>query len=362
MRSETEATRCNRGLVRALHVTGPAGEHAGKLMLFGRFVGSWHLEWTGIDPAGQPGTMTGELHFGWVLGGRAVRDIWLAIAAAGPGAAESRLAELAALQAGLGPGIQAMTDGPYLVTGVGSLVDWLGQPVSVRPQLALCRCGGSKIKPLCDGSHAATGFTAAKDPGRVPDRRDTHAGQQVTIFDNRGTCQHSGYCTGQLAPVFRQGQEPFVAPSGGRMDEIIRAVRDCPSGALRYGIVGAEARADADWHATREPVIEVTRDCPYRITGGIPLSDGQGKPEHRNAGASGEHYALCRCGHSQNKPFCSGMHWYVEFKDPVPDPDREPTVFEWAGARGRGIHGRLRGRGADPAAALPARVRLPRRR
>src|ERR1019366_8395664 len=39
----------------------------------------------------------------------------------------------------------------------------------------------------------------------------------------------------------------------------------------------------------------------------------------------------CRCGHSQNKPFCSGMHWYVEFRDPVPAPGAEPTLFEWAG-------------------------------
>ena len=51
----------------------------------------------------------------------------------------------------------------------------------------------------------------------------------------------------------------------------------------------------------------------------------------RNAGASLEHYGLCRCGHSQNKPFCSGMHWYVDFRDPVPDADHEPTMFEWAG-------------------------------
>jgi CDGSH-type Zn-finger protein/truncated hemoglobin YjbI len=255
----------------------------------------------------------------------------LAIGSAGQGAAESRLAELAALQAGLDPGIQAMADGPYLVTGARALIDWLGQPLPVRPQLALCRCGGSKIKPLCDGTHAAIGFRTAKDPGRVPDRRDTYPGQQVTVLDNRGTCQHSGLCTSRLAAVFRQGQEPFVAPSGGRMDEIIRAVRDCPSGALSYGIDAAEAREDADWHGKREPVIEVTRDGPYRITGGIPLTDGHGTDEHRNAGASREHYALCRCGHSQNKPFCSGMHWYVEFRDPVPDPDREPTVFEWAG-------------------------------
>jgi CDGSH-type Zn-finger protein/truncated hemoglobin YjbI len=241
------------------------------------------------------------------------------------------LGELAELQAGLGPGVQVMTDGPYLVTNAAGLSDWLGRSLPVRPQLALCRCGASKIKPLCDGTHAAIGFTGSKDPDRVPNRRDTYAGQQVTVYDNRGLCQHSGFCTGRLATVFSQGGEPFVTPSGGRMDEIIRAVRDCPSGALSYGIDGVEARGETDWHGARELVIEVTKDGPYRVTGGIPLTGGQGQPERRNTGASAEHYALCRCGHSQNKPFCSGMHYYVQFTDPVPDPDAEPTMFEWAG-------------------------------
>ena len=54
------------GLIDALHVAGPATDLADKLMLFGRFVGSWGSpEWTGTDPAGQPATMHGELHFGW---------------------------------------------------------------------------------------------------------------------------------------------------------------------------------------------------------------------------------------------------------------------------------------------------------
>jgi hypothetical protein len=65
------------GLVEALHVSGPAGVHADKLMLFGRFVGSWHLQWSGSGPDGAPAAMAGELHFGWVLGGRAVQDIWI---------------------------------------------------------------------------------------------------------------------------------------------------------------------------------------------------------------------------------------------------------------------------------------------
>jgi CDGSH-type Zn-finger protein len=193
----------------------------------------------------------------------------------------------------------------------------------------LCRCGASAIKPYCDGSHASAAFSGAKDPNRVPDRRDTYVGEQLTVFDNRGLCQHSGYCTDRLNTVFRAATEPFVAPSGGRMDEIVRAVRDCPSGALSFALAGPEIRPLVDGDG--EPAIEVSKDGPYRITGGLPLTDGRGQPEVFNEGASAEHYALCRCGHSQNKPFCSGVHWYVGFADPVVDPDRAPTLFEWAG-------------------------------
>lgn len=76
-RPSPEVEWTNHGFMEALHVAGPAEEHGDKLMLFGQFVGSWDLEWTGKDTNGQPASMTGELHFGWVLGGRAVQDIWI---------------------------------------------------------------------------------------------------------------------------------------------------------------------------------------------------------------------------------------------------------------------------------------------
>jgi CDGSH-type Zn-finger protein/truncated hemoglobin YjbI len=246
-----------------------------------------------------------------------------------PAQAAQRLDELWSLQAGMPATLQAERNGPYLVTNVPRLVDHLGEEHRPAPQLALCRCGNSAAKPLCDGSHS--GFTDARDPNRVPDRRDTYPGQQVTIFDNRGICQHSGFCTDRLATVFRTSADPFVAPSGGRMDEIIRAVRDCPSGALSYAIDGVEARDQADWGGTRPPAIEVTKDGPYRLTGSITVLDADGHPAQRAQGASAEHCALCRCGHSQNKPFCSGMHWYIGFRDPQPPAGHEPTPFEWAG-------------------------------
>ena len=242
-----------------------------------------------------------------------------------------RLAALADQMGNLPPGIVTAKNGPYLVSNAATVRNHLGETLPLPPQLALCRCGGSASKPFCDGTHATSGFTDDKDPERVPDQRDTYPGEQVTIFDNRGICQHSGLCTDRLATAFRTEEEPFVAPSGARMDELVRAVRDCPSGALSLAFDGVEARDLTDRHGTREQAIEITQDGPYRVTGALPLADSAGADVPRAAGSSREHYALCRCGHSQNKPFCSGMHWYVDFRDPVRRAGAEPTLFEWAG-------------------------------
>jgi CDGSH-type Zn-finger protein/truncated hemoglobin YjbI len=225
--------------------------------------------------------------------------------------------------------IKVSLNGPYLVSNVAEFTNWLGEELPLSPQTKLCRCGQSSNKPYCDGTHARTNFSGAKDPKRVPDTRDAYEGQQIAIFDNRGICAHSGFCTDRLASVFHVGREPFIAPSGGRMDEIIQAVRACPSGALSYAIGGVEARDQIDQQ--RLASIEVSKDGPYRVMGRVRLVDELGNDVPRAEGSSPEHYSLCRCGQSQNKPFCSGMHWYVKFVDPVPSPDHEPTLFEWAG-------------------------------
>ena len=195
--------------------------------------------------------------------------------------------------------------------------------------VALCRCGRSESKPFCDGTHAEFAFSGEKDAHGVPDRRDSYNGQRITVLDNRGICAHAGFCTTRVPTAFRTAAEPFVAASGARFDDLVKAAQQCPSGALSFAIGGQEQRHEVD--TDRPPVIEVSKDGPYRVTGRIPLVEADGSPVARNQGASLEHYSLCRCGQSQNKPFCSGMHWYVGFHDPVAGPDHEPTLFEWAG-------------------------------
>lgn len=58
-------------------------------------------------------------------------------------------------------------DGPYLVRGAFELVDQEGREIPVsRRTIALCRCGRSRIRPFCDGTHRLVGFRA---PGVVED-------------------------------------------------------------------------------------------------------------------------------------------------------------------------------------------------
>ena len=95
-------------------------------------------------------------------------------------------------------------------------------------------------------------------------------------------------------------------------------MRKCPSGALGLGLDGVRDPALTD--PKRPMRVEVSKDGPYRVTGGVALFDEAGEPAALNGGASPEHYSLCRCGASLNKPFCSGMHWSVEFADPATDP------------------------------------------
>jgi CDGSH-type Zn-finger protein len=54
--------------------------------------------------------------------------------------------------------IRPYPDGPFLIRGPIRLVDEDGQEIEIRRRVvALCRCGRSRLQPLCDGTHAVAG-------------------------------------------------------------------------------------------------------------------------------------------------------------------------------------------------------------
>ena len=60
-------------------------------------------------------------------------------------------------------------DGPYLVRGPFSVRDQEGNEIPLeRRTIALCRCGKSRMRPLCDGTHKLIGFEAPSAPERWP--------------------------------------------------------------------------------------------------------------------------------------------------------------------------------------------------
>lgn len=64
-------------------------------------------------------------------------------------------------------------DGPLLVRGPFRLVDQDGRDIDIdRRTVALCRCGRSRRKPFCDGTHKLAGWRAASGPEEVDDARE----------------------------------------------------------------------------------------------------------------------------------------------------------------------------------------------
>ena len=85
--------------------------------------------------------------------------------------------------------------------------------------------------------------------------------------------------------------------------------------------------------------ILITEHGPYLVSGAVPLSeqalglDREGNTwRYADTGAEvaqSEQYALCRCGHSANKPFCDGSHARMGFQDQCAArelPPPKPTI------------------------------------
>jgi CDGSH-type Zn-finger protein len=201
--------------------------------------------------------------------------------------------------------IEVSKNGPYILRNLERLRNSKGVFIETSPTIALCRCGSSGNKPFCDGTHAKIGFKGDKKSDRIPDHSDKYEGKDITIHDNRGVCSHIGHCTDNVPGVFHMDKEPWIDPDGANSDFTAGVIRMCPSGALSYSKDGILVK-----EYPHEPEIFVGHNRSYHVVGEIELKDPDG-----NVPETPDHYTLCRCGHSKNKPFCDGTHWHVKFED-----------------------------------------------
>ena len=215
-------------------------------------------------------------------------------------------------------------NGPYLVSGNLSLgkeisevgkegepEKWVkGKQYPARENYALCRCGQSKNKPFCDGTHASVGFDGTETASRktYAEQAEKIEGPGVDLKDAESLCAAGRFCHP------KGGTWNLTLESGdpGKSKSAIQQACNCPSGRL----VAYDKKTGEPIESKCAPSISLLEDPqakssgPIWVKGGVAIESEGGKSyETRNR------VTLCRCGRSSNKPFCDGSHIKIRFSD-----------------------------------------------
>jgi CDGSH-type Zn-finger protein len=218
--------------------------------------------------------------------------------------------------------VQISKNGPYVVSGnmpmrkqtigtnsAGESVKWVeGDSFPSQAEMYLCRCGQSAKKPFCDGSHTKSKFDGTESASREPYQSQAKVmrGPSMSLTDAEHLCAFARFCdpNGQVWSLVDRTDEPSARK------HFVREASDCPSGRLVAWENGApiEPSFEPSIGLVEDPANECSG--PLWLRGGVPVVGADGhRYEVRNR------VTLCRCGASQNKPFCDGTHASIKFKD-----------------------------------------------
>jgi len=212
-------------------------------------------------------------------------------------------------------------DGPYVVEGAIPISEWIiiadadntaikwrrGKKHPLYEKCALCRCGQSNNKPFCDGTHLKVGFKGeetATGEGYQHLPKEFN-GPELKLTDFEELCASARFCHREggiwnLVPNSEDQRKKRIA---------IEEACDCPSGRLvifdkKKGSV-VEPRFGRSIGLIEDPRMGVMG--PIWVRGGVQVESSDGKTY-----AVCNRVTLCRCGKSQNKPFCDSSHYPEE--------------------------------------------------
>jgi len=149
---------------------------------------------------------------------------------------------------------------------------------------------------------------------------------EITVFWRPSKCIHATTCYRELIEVFNPRKRPWVNMNGAPTERIIEIVKKCPTTALTFKWNDEEknkveaAKDEKVMQAVPvsssgsiKPVtVQVMRNGPLVVQGSFLVFDSQGNLMKTMAMTS-----FCRCGASNNIPFCDGYHRKIGFKSDI---------------------------------------------
>ena len=132
-----------------------------------------------------------------------------------------------------------------------------------------------------------------------------YPGQQADVHWDGRLCIHVGECGQASGELFVAGRQPWCIPDVTATEAVAEVCERCPSGALTY--TGKSGQTEQPQAVN---TVHVIYKGPLYVRGELDISGvADDMPGVRFRAA------LCRCGHSKNKPFCDNSHEEVGFND-----------------------------------------------
>jgi len=132
------------------------------------------------------------------------------------------------------------------------------------------------------------------------DKRYTSESADITFNGKR--CIHAAECVNRLSEVFDVKKRPWIQPEHASGEAIAEVVSRCPSGALHF-----ERKDGGAAEATPQTnTINLWKDGPLQLRGDLTIQAAGVDLKDTRA-------TLCRCGASEQKPFCDNAHKTIGF-------------------------------------------------
>jgi len=133
-----------------------------------------------------------------------------------------------------------------------------------------------------------------------------YSNKELTVIWKPKKCIHASECVKRLPEVYNPESKPWINAGNATADALKTQIEACPSGALSYKKLGEEPKEELHL----ETKIEVLENGPLLVYGTLHVTKSNGEKEQKNKTT-----AFCRCGASDNKPYCDGSHLNSGFKD-----------------------------------------------